>query len=766
MHLQADVLPRPEGAADPTEHEPHLVLGQAEAGGDLAAVLVQPLRGDVQLDAAGAGVGYGDGGLQPEERLVLHPDLVGPLDDDIPGGVGIAVPDALVAQEVAVRVDRLVGPGDRRLGVEQGVEDLVGDDDRVERPPAGLGVVGGDRRHRLADVAHHVAGEHRLVGGDQPVGRLPRHVVGRDHRLHSRDPPRRRGVDRHDAGVRVGRAQRRAPRRALDRDVRREGERALGLHDPVGAHRRVADPPRGARRRRRLGGGHSGAPAGDGHGPHGVDDPAVARAAADVARQLLADLGLRRLGMPVEEDMGGHDQSWRAEPALHRPGVDEGPLDVRRRARFGQPFDGEDRLVDGAGGEDEARADELAVDEHAARAALALLARALGSEQTEPLPEHVQEALAQPGVLHLVVGTVDVKVVQLAHLDQPPGNARRRSRRASTSTACRRYAARRPVVVDRPGRGAGEPAELLGRGIVDGERVPVDRRRGVRLGLGGPDDGRGDRPEGEADRAGGSVDGQARPGDGDHHRVADADLGVSLPAVEHGHGHRGDQLVRSPGGALDPGHELADGELPPAGRALQLDHRVEGGKDRQTIAGGRAGGQVAPDRGGVADLRGSDRAGGLGERREQGGERGDLELGVGHAGSEADGPRRRIVGPAAQLGHPVDGDDRVALGEAVTGPVDLDHQVGAAGEDQGVGMVSQGGDGRVERPGNQHAHRPELYKRPPTGIRVFAVNRVFRADTYPHETLGCAKHSDGEHDFRSPHTPWLVSAASRDGRHA
>ena len=37
------------------------------------------------------------------------------------------------------------------------------DDDRGQRPPAGLGVVGGDRGDRLADVAHDVAGEHRLV---------------------------------------------------------------------------------------------------------------------------------------------------------------------------------------------------------------------------------------------------------------------------------------------------------------------------------------------------------------------------------------------------------------------------------------------------------------------------------------------------------------------------------------------------------------------------------------------------------------------------
>ena len=105
-----------------------------------------------------------------------------------------------------------------------------------------------------------------------------------------------------------------------------------------------------------------------------------------------------RLRVAVEQGVGGHDQPGRAEPALHGAGVDERPLHVGRRARLGEALDGDDRLVDGAGREHEARADQLAVDEHAARAALALLARALGAEQAEPLAQHVEQALAEPGV--------------------------------------------------------------------------------------------------------------------------------------------------------------------------------------------------------------------------------------------------------------------------------------------------------------------------------------------------------------------------------
>ncbi len=56
---------------------------------------------------------------------------------------------------------------DRLLGVDQRLEHLVLDDDRGERPPARLRVVGGDGGDRLADVAHDVVGEHRLVRRDQ-----------------------------------------------------------------------------------------------------------------------------------------------------------------------------------------------------------------------------------------------------------------------------------------------------------------------------------------------------------------------------------------------------------------------------------------------------------------------------------------------------------------------------------------------------------------------------------------------------------------------
>ena len=82
VDLHRQVLAPAERAADAAEVEPHLLGLEAEAGRDLVAVDVQPLRRDVDVDAALA-VGDGEPRLGPEERLVLDPDLVDALDGDV-----------------------------------------------------------------------------------------------------------------------------------------------------------------------------------------------------------------------------------------------------------------------------------------------------------------------------------------------------------------------------------------------------------------------------------------------------------------------------------------------------------------------------------------------------------------------------------------------------------------------------------------------------------------------------------------------------------
>ena len=82
VHLHREVLAAAERAADAGQVDAHLLGRQAEAGRDLVAVDVQPLRGDVDVDAALA-VGHGEARLRAEERLILDADLVLAAHDDL-----------------------------------------------------------------------------------------------------------------------------------------------------------------------------------------------------------------------------------------------------------------------------------------------------------------------------------------------------------------------------------------------------------------------------------------------------------------------------------------------------------------------------------------------------------------------------------------------------------------------------------------------------------------------------------------------------------
>src|SRR2546430_11314848 len=75
VDLERHVFTRSERAAHAGKHKAYLRLRQAKARRDLAQVLVQPLRGNVQLDAAVA-PRDGKSGLRAQSRLVLHRKLV------------------------------------------------------------------------------------------------------------------------------------------------------------------------------------------------------------------------------------------------------------------------------------------------------------------------------------------------------------------------------------------------------------------------------------------------------------------------------------------------------------------------------------------------------------------------------------------------------------------------------------------------------------------------------------------------------------------
>src|ERR687895_835911 len=182
-------------------------------------------------------------------------------------------------------------------------------------------------------------------------------------------------------------------------------------------------------------------------GMEGGEDPAVPGASAEVAGDGLAQGQLVGVGLAVQQVVDGHDHPGDAEAALHGALLDERPLDVGQLARRAEPLDGADVAAGGVGRQHAAGGDQDAVQQHRAGPALALLAGFLGAGQAEPLAQHVQQALADPGVGDLPVLAVHRQGVAVGGLVGPGVLARlgahaarllRRARVATTPTAWRR----------------------------------------------------------------------------------------------------------------------------------------------------------------------------------------------------------------------------------------------------------------------------------------------------------------------------------------
>ena len=199
--LEARVLAVGGGAGHAGDDDLHPVGLQAEAGGGQVAVGVRVGGGDVELDAA-VGAGHGEAGLGADGGRVLAADAVQALDDDLAGRVRVAVAQRDVPDQVAVGVQRLGLEGLLRVGDR--VEHLVLDDDGGGGQPRGVRVVGGDGGDGLAVVAYDLGGEDRAVGDCR--GRAAASPGTSSWVTTARTPGISRawrGVDGHDAGVRV-----------------------------------------------------------------------------------------------------------------------------------------------------------------------------------------------------------------------------------------------------------------------------------------------------------------------------------------------------------------------------------------------------------------------------------------------------------------------------------------------------------------------------------------------------------------------------------
>src|SRR5215218_4024624 len=120
-----------------------------------------------------------------------------------------------------------------------------------------------------------------------------------------------------------------------------------------------------------------------GSGRDCVEDVPVAGAAADVPLQSLLDLVLRRLRRLAEERRRAHQHPGSAVAALEGVMVAERLLERRQLAPGGKSFDGLDLRAVRLDREHHAALDELAVDDHRARAAVAGVAAHVAAGQVE-----------------------------------------------------------------------------------------------------------------------------------------------------------------------------------------------------------------------------------------------------------------------------------------------------------------------------------------------------------------------------------------------
>src|SRR5579875_588071 len=126
-----------------------------------------------------------------------------------------------------------------------------------------------------------------------------------------------------------------------------------------------------------------------------LDDVFVAGAAADIAAQSLADLGVGRLGDAAEEVDGAHDHPRGTIPALQTMLLPKRFLHRMKRLRRADPFDRRNARPVGLHGEHRTALHRNAVDEDRACAAARRVATDVRPGQPQVLAEEVDEKQAR-----------------------------------------------------------------------------------------------------------------------------------------------------------------------------------------------------------------------------------------------------------------------------------------------------------------------------------------------------------------------------------
>ena len=216
----------------------HVREGPVDVVGDLR-------RGPEREQAVRVDASHGTVGL--DRRVGRAVEGVVALEDDL-GSLEGAIDLAELQLDVLGDVVALLALVDRRLvalqgllGVEVGVQDLVLHVDQAEGAAGGVLVDGRDGGDLVPDEADLVDGERRLVGRPRDHAVARGQVRSGDHRMDPREVLRALRVDRDDARVGVGAAQRLRVQHARQLDVVGVDGRAGRLRVAVDLAVRLAD---------------------------------------------------------------------------------------------------------------------------------------------------------------------------------------------------------------------------------------------------------------------------------------------------------------------------------------------------------------------------------------------------------------------------------------------------------------------------------------------------------------------------------------------
>ena len=210
MGLHRDILAAAERPTDARKLKAHLRRRQIQRSRNLTLVRMQPLSGDVEIDAAVLG-GNGQARFRTEKCLILHPDLVLAGYDDLCPDVLRAPfdvhPTQHVADDAVTSHGRAVNPLRRRQDrggrVRDRGQNLVTDDDLLACDPGCLGMIGSNDRDGFAFVADLLLCQHGLIVDLEPVPVEPGNVIASQHGIHAGQLDRLGDVDADDACSRM-----------------------------------------------------------------------------------------------------------------------------------------------------------------------------------------------------------------------------------------------------------------------------------------------------------------------------------------------------------------------------------------------------------------------------------------------------------------------------------------------------------------------------------------------------------------------------------